>query len=94
MKLKDLLENIKNDDMGFYKKVSNLIRIANDFGLDSAEQIVTDEQINKIIKDYLEDWNSWQLIAIFLADVELISEPYYYLNRYGNLEKLITKYIL
>ena len=94
MKLITVLENLKNDnEMSIYMKTDELFKIADKYDVhELLEQIVDDEQINMIVKDYMTDWNSWELVAIFLADVKVLNQEYYYLNGYGNLENLTSSH--
>lgn len=90
MKLMQVLENLKNDEnMFIYDKVNILYQIANEFDVYGAiEQIISADVIDDIIRDYMSTGSSWERIAIFLADVKVLNQDYYYLNGYGNLENL------
>ena len=88
MKLITVLENLKNDkDMYLYDKVDILFKIADEYNVyDTLNQVVREEEIDYIIKDY-----SWERIAIFLSGLKVLNEPYFILNGYGNLENLSTE---
>ena len=88
MKLITVLENLKNDkDMYLYDKVDILFKIADEYNVyDTLNQIVREQEIDYIIKDY-----SWERIAIFLSGVKILNEPYFILNGYGNLENLTSE---
>ena len=88
MNIITLLENLKNDkDMVLYNKVDELFRIADEYDLyDTLNQVVREEEIDYIIKDY-----SWDRVYFFLADIKVLNQQYYHLNGYGNLENLTTE---
>ena len=90
MKLKEMLENLKNnDDMFIYDKVSVLFEIADKYSVyDTVDQIIKEDVIDDIIRDYLSTGSTWERIAIFLSGVKVLNQDYYHLNGYGNLENL------
>ena len=88
MNIITLLENLKNDKaMSIYEKTDILFRIADEYDVyDTLNQVVREEEIDYIIKDY-----SWERIYFFLAEIKDLNQEYYYLNGYGNLENLTTE---
>ena len=90
MKLIQVLENIKNnDDMYMYDKVDILFKIADDYDVhEILDQIVTDDEIDEILRGRINEGNSWESIAIFLCDVRLLNQKYYFIDGYGNLSNL------
>lgn len=98
MKLITVLENLREDNqMSIYKKTDELFKIAYDYSVyDLLDVIVTNEDIEVIIEEYVNSGSSWERIAIFLSGVKVLNQQYYHLNGYGNLENLTSEkfYIL
>ena len=90
MKLITVLENLKNDkDMYLYDKVDILLKIADEYSVyDTVNQIVQEDVIDDIIKDY-----TWDRVYFFLAEIKVLNQEFYYLNGYGNLENLTSEKI-
>ena len=83
------LQTLKDDDMHIYDKVDILFKIADDYDIhEILDQIVTDEEIEDVLRGRINDGDSWESIAIFFCDVRLLNQKYYYLNGYQNLENL------
>ena len=84
------LESLKQDeDMRMYDKVNILFQISNEYNVhEILEQIVSDEEIDDILKSYIDDGSNWERIAIFFSDIRLLNQPYYFIDGYGNLSNL------
>ena len=85
-----LLESLKTDEqMNIYEKTDVLFQIAIDYDVhEILDQIVTDDEIDEILRGRINECNSWESIAIFLCDVRLLNQPYYFIDGYGNLSNL------
>ena len=99
MKLITLLEGMRNqyDEMSINQKVELLLRIADDYDLyDITQQIVTDEQINDIIQEHIDNGANWTSIYFMLQGIRMANQRYYYFNGYANIENLTPRlfYIL
>ena len=86
------LQTLKQDDMHIYDKVDILFKIAYDYDVhEILDQIVTEEEIDDILKAYIDDGSNWERIAIFFCDVRLLNQKYYFIDGYGNLSNLTLR---
>ena len=88
--LLQLLESLKTDEnMNIYQKTDILFKIADEYDVhEILDQIVTDDEIDGILRGMINEGNSWESIAIFLCDVRLLNQKYYFIDGYGNLSNL------
>ena len=91
MKLITFLEGLKNeyDGSSVNQKCKLLLKIADEYELyDTMSQIVTDEQINYLVQEHLDNGSSWESIYYMLSGIKMANQRYYYFNGYKNLENL------
>ena len=78
--------------MYMYDKISIFLKIADDYGIhEITDQIVTDGEIDDILKSYIDDGSEWERIAIFFSDIRLLNQKYYFIDGYGNLSNLTLR---
>lgn len=99
MKLITLLEGLRNQygEMSINQKVELLLKIADDYEIhDITQQIVTDEEIDEIIHERLDNGAGWEGIYFMLQGIRMLNQRYYYFNGYANIENLSPRlfYIL
>ena len=94
MKLIELLEGMQNQygEMSINEKVGLLLRIADDYDVhDIMQQIVTDEEINDIIQEHIDNGATWTTIYFMLQGIRMANQRYYYFNGYGHIENLTPR---
>ena len=75
--------------MYMYDKVYSLFKIADEYDVhEILSKIVSDEEIDDILKSYIDDGSEWERIAIFFSDIRFLNQPYYFIDDYGNLSNL------
>ena len=88
--LKERLESIKNS-MKYYNNnyiVEKLLNLAYDYNLeDYVMNIINRDEIDDLVQIRLNK-SGWEGVACMLSKINYVTDEYYLMDRYGNLEGL------
>ena len=93
--LRERLETIKKS-MKYYKKdyiAKEILNLAYDYNLEKyAENIINREEIDDLVQFRL-DKSGWEGVACMLSKINYVTDEYYLIDEYGNLEELTKAYL-
>ena len=93
--LKERLESIKNS-MKYYHNdyvAEEILSLAYDYELeDCVTDIINREEIDNLVQDRLEN-SGWEGVACMLSKINYLTDEYYLIDGYGNLENLTARYL-
>ena len=93
--LKEKLQSIKKS-MKYYKKdyiTKEILDLAYDYNLEKyTENIINREEIDDLVQFRL-DKSGWEGVACMLKKINYVTDLYYLIDGYGNLEELTKGYL-
>ena len=93
--LKERLNSIENS-IKYHGKdyaVGKILNLAYDYDLeDRVENIISREVIDDLVQFRL-DKSGWEGVACMLSKINYVTDEYYLIDGYGNLEELTKEYL-
>ena len=88
--LKEKLQSIEKS-MKYYNKdhtAREILELAHDYNLEKyTENIINREKIDDLVQIRLDE-SGWEGVACMLSKINYVTDEYYSIDRYGNLEEL------
>ena len=93
--LKEKLQSIKNS-MKYYKKdyvAKEILDLAYGYNLEKyTKNIINREEIDDLVQFRLDE-SGWEGVACMLKKINYVTDEYYLIDGYGNLEELTKEYL-